>query len=264
LQKVKIIYQEKIIESSIRSEQIEKEVHYNNLMSIMRDFLPFNDWMAALIKFHEKFNDDDHLYDFTVNLERKIFMDWIIGLSITERLTRIYRVIRLTEEKDDPLEIINDPMFHEEIKANRKKFKNAIDHENFYSKGRYQIAKYVLLRINMERSENLHRKISFSGNITVEHILPRAPNNIWKGKFTGKARQEWTNKLGNLTLLNGNKNSSASNKMFGEKVKTYFKKKSDFEITNELEKLSDWNLVALKDRHSQLRREAREIWIETA
>lgn len=264
LNKVKTIYQEKIIESNINQNEVEKEVHYYNLMSIMRDFLPFNDWMAPLIMFQEKFIDDNYLYEFLKNLERKIFIDWIIGLSITERLTRIYRIIKLIEEKDNPQQILNDPMFHEFIKLDKEKFKASLDYENFYAKGRYQIAKYVLLRIDMERNENLHRKVSFSGNITVEHILPRTPNSKWKSKFTENARQEWTHTLGNLTLLNGTKNSRASNKAFNDKVKTYFQKKSDFSITNELEILTDWNLIELKKRHSKLKSEAMDIWIKLA
>lgn len=264
LKQVKDIYLNRIVESRINTLEIEKEVHYHNLMSIMRDFLPFNDWMSAVIRFDEKFNNDDYIYDFLKNLERKIFIDWIIGMSLTERLTQIYRIIRLIEENEDILSIINDPIFHDDIKKQREKFKTSINHENFYGKGRFQIAKYVLLRIDMERNENLHKKVSFSGNITVEHILPQKPNNYWKKKFTVKAMQEWSNKLGNLTLLNGAKNSRASNKSFDDKVKTYFQKKSDFATTNELDRVEDWNLVALKKRHSKLRSEAREIWIESA
>lgn len=64
LNTVKDIYQYKIIESGINSSEIGKEVHYHNLMSIMRDFLPLNDWMAALIMFHDKFNNDGYLYEF--------------------------------------------------------------------------------------------------------------------------------------------------------------------------------------------------------
>lgn len=264
LKQVKDVYLNRIVESNIHTLEVEKEVHYHNLMSIMRDFLPFNDWMAAVIIFDEKFKNDDNLYKFLKNLERKIFIDWIIGMSLTERLTQIYRIIRLIEENDDMNSIMNDSIFHEDIKKQRDKFKTSINHENFYGKGRFQMAKYVLLRIDIERNENLHKKVSFSGNITVEHIIPRKPNKYWRNKFTDKARQEWTNKLGNLTLLNGAKNSRASNKSYMEKINTYFKKKSDFSITNELEQIDDWNLVALKNRHSKLRSEARKIWIESA
>lgn len=264
LKEVKDIYYKKIFECKIDTLDVKKEIHYYNLMSIMRDFLSFNDWMAALIKFDEKFQDDNQLYEFLKNFERKIFIDWLIGLSLTERLTQIYRIIRLIEENDDVDNLLNNPIFHAEIKKNRDRFKTSINHENFYGKGRFKIPKYVLLRIEIERRENLHRKESFSGNITVEHILPKNPNKEWKKTFTEKAMQEWTNKLGNLTLLNGIKNSRASNKAFNEKVKTYFHERSDFETTNELEKLDSWNLVRLKDRHSKLRGEARNIWIESA
>lgn len=260
---VKDIYQYKIIESQINSSEVEKEVHYHNLMSIMRDFLPLNDWMAALIMFQNKFKNDDFLYMFLKNLERKIFVDWLTGLTIAERLTQIYRIIKLIEDKNNPEKIIVDPMFNEEIKISKNKFKDSIDQENFYSKGNYKLAKYVLLRIDMERNENLHKKISFSGNITVEHILPQRPNQYWKRKFTDKATQEWTNKLGNLTLLNGIKNSRASNKRFKEKINTYFQKKSDFAVTNELKNIDDWNKVELENRHKKLKREALNIWINS-
>lgn len=260
LKNVKEIYQKRILEASIND--LTNEIYYYNLISIMRDFLPFNDWVTALIRFDEKFNDD-YLFEFVKNLERKIFIDWIIGLGFTERLTQIFRIIKLIEDNDDPQSIINDPLFHEEIKLNKDKFKNSLDLENFYSKGSYKIAKYVLLRINIEEYENLNSKKSYSGNITVEHILPRNPNEQWKNKFHEKARQEWTNKLGNLTLLNGAKNSSASNRPFKEKLDTYFKKKSDFEITNELEKISDWNKIELERRHNKLKSNAIAIWIKS-
>ncbi|MBV1767591.1 MAG: hypothetical protein KUA29_04740, partial [Methanobacterium sp.] len=82
LDTVKETYQGKIIESSIKSNEIEKEVNYHNLMSIMRDFLPLNDWMAALIMFHDKFDKDEYLFKFLKNLERKVFVDWLTGLTI--------------------------------------------------------------------------------------------------------------------------------------------------------------------------------------
>lgn len=263
LDNVKSIYQLKILESAIICSEIENEVHYHNLMSIMRDFLPLNDWMAALIMFDEKFKNDEYIYKFLKNLERKIFVDWLTGLTLAERLTQIYRVIKLIEDKEDPESIINDVMFYEEIKSTKNKFKDSLELENFYSKGNYKIAKYVLLRIDMERNENLHKKVSFSGNISVEHVLPQRPNKYWKRKFTEQAIQEWTNKLGNLTLLNGIKNSKAGNKRFKEKINTYFQKKSDFSITNELQEVSDWNKIELEKRHRKLKSEAVNIWINS-
>ena len=68
--------------------------------------------------------------------------------------------------------------------------------------------------------------------------------------------------MGNLALLNGAKNSSASNRKWSDKLKTYFKKKSDFVTTNELESISNWNIDELNKRHEKLKNEALTIWME--
>ncbi len=116
----------------------------------------------------------------------------------------------------------------------------------------------------MERSYNQNKKISYSGEITVEHILPRTPKEgYWLSRFSEEDRLKWTNRLGNLVLLNSRKNSQAGNKPFPEKIKDYFEKKSDFDITNELKSYKEWNVDKLKERHNKLLQEAVKIWIPT-
>jgi len=262
LHKVSQVYREKIEDAIINTERSEEETYYYNLISLMRDFLPFNDWMTAIIKFKERFNDDSRLFKFLKIFERKIVADWISGLSFTERLTRIYKVIRLIEDLANPEDIYKNPMFDEEIKNNRGSFNNTLDDINFYGKGRTRVPKYILLRIDMERSYNQNKKIAYSGEITVEHILPRTPTDrYWLSRFNEDERLKWTNKLGNLVLLNSRKNSQAGNKPFPQKVKDYFEKKSDFDITNELKTHQDWTVKELKERHEKLTEEAIKIWI---
>ena len=262
LHKVSQVYREKIEDAIINTGRSEEETYYYNLISLMRDFLPFNDWMTAIIKFKERFNDDSRLFKFLKIFERKIVADWISGLSFTERLTRIYKVIRLIEDLANPEDIFKNPMFDEEIRNNRGSFNNTLDDINFYGKGRTRVPKYILLRIDMERSYNQNKKIAYSGEITVEHILPRTPTDqYWLSRFNEDERLKWTNKLGNLVLLNSRKNSQAGNKPFPQKVKDYFEKKSDFDITNELKTHQDWTLKELKERHEKLTEEAIKIWI---
>ena len=262
LDKVSQVYRKKIEDATINTERIEEETYYYNLISLMRDFLPFNDWMTAIIKFEERFNDDSKLFKFLKIFERKIVADWISGLSFTERLTRIYQVIKLIEKSDNPEDIFKNPMFDEEIKNNRDSFNNTLDDINFYGKGRTRVPKYILLRIDMERSYNHNRKIAYSGEITIEHILPRTPTDqYWLIRFNEDERLKWTNKLGNLVLLNSRKNSQAGNKPFPQKVEDYFERNSDFDITNELRTYQDWTLRELKERHKKLMEEAIKIWI---
>ncbi|HEY88847.1 MAG TPA: DUF262 domain-containing protein, partial [Thermoflexia bacterium] len=83
------LYQGKIEDTTIKVTDIGNEVYYHNLVSIMRDFLPFNDWMTALIGFVEKFKEDKLLFKYVVLLEKKIAVEWVIGRSFTQRLTQI-------------------------------------------------------------------------------------------------------------------------------------------------------------------------------
>lgn len=261
LHKVFQIYREKIEDANINTERSEEDIYYYNLISLMRDFLPYNDWMTTIIKFKERFNDDSQLFKFLEIFERKIVVDWIAGLSFTERLTRVYKIIKIIEESANPKDIFKNTIF-EEIKNSRDSFGNALNDINFYSKGRARVSKYILLRIDMERSYNQNKKISYGREITVEHILPRTPTDqYWLSKFNEDKRIKWTNKLGNLVLLNSRKNSQAGNKPFPQKVKDYFEKKSDFDITNDLKTYQTWTLKELKKRHEKLMEEAIKIWI---
>ncbi|MCU4139276.1 MAG: DNAse/DNA nickase specific for phosphorothioated or glycosylated phage DNA [Methanophagales archaeon] len=62
---------EKIEEARITTGNSEEETYYYNLISLMRDFLPFNDWMVGVIKFKEKFKEDSHLFQFLRVFEKK-------------------------------------------------------------------------------------------------------------------------------------------------------------------------------------------------
>ena len=71
LQNIANIYREKIEEARITTGNSEEETYYYNLISLMRDFLPFNDWMVGVIKFKEKFKEDSHLFQFLRVFEKK-------------------------------------------------------------------------------------------------------------------------------------------------------------------------------------------------
>lgn len=262
LRNVAGIYRDKIEDALITTGKSEEEIYYYNLISLMRDFLPFNDWMAVIIKFKERFTDDSDLFRFLKVFERKIIIDWITGLSFTKRLTQMYKIIKLIEDSSNANNVIDSPIFSEELRSKENELKNALDDINFYGKGRTRVPKYVLLRLDMEKSYNQNKKISYGGEITVEHILPRTPESqYWLSRFSEEDRLKWTNRLGNLVLLNHSKNSQAGNKPFSDKVKDYFEKKSDFAITNELKNYQEWNKEALKKRHDYLVKEALKLWI---
>ncbi|WP_435125568.1 DUF262 domain-containing protein [Micromonospora tulbaghiae] len=85
------------------------------------------------------------------------------------------------------------------------------------------VRKYVLLRLDelLANAPGVSYKHKI---ITVEHVLPQKPgsDSQWVTDFTEDERAFWTHRLGNLLLLNRNKNSQAQNYDFATKKEKYF------------------------------------------
>lgn len=272
LDEVKTIYEENIEGGKISIEDSVKKVYYYNLIAVMRKFIIFNDWMATVIQFVRKFGDDLALYEFLKKLEKAIFLDWLTSTTQERRVARVYQLIKIIAESSTPYEVIDHSILNDEIKAKRSDFDQAIDDINFYNRGSKKLSKYTLLRLDMERVDNRNKKIDYDGEISVEHILPENPDDqYWLTRFSENERIEWTDRLGNLTLLDGRKNSKAANKPFPDK-KTYFfqrrqgsknlVQRNSFELTNELDTHSEWTTATLKERHERLKSEAVIIWMK--
>jgi len=256
------IYRSKIVEPNIESVTAEDAVYYYNLVSLMRDFLPFNDWAACLLKFRKDHKDDSQLLKFVTKLEDRIVVDWISGLTLSQRLGTIYRIIKLIEDSPSGLAVLDHAIFSDEIIKMKDEFIEGLDDSGLYGRGHGNIPRYVLLRIEMSRKDNLNKKVKYTGAITLEHILPQTPtNSSWLSKFSEASRAKWTNRLGNLVLLNGRKNSEAGNKPYTDKLKDYFAKVSDFGLTNDMKSTPDWDETAVVARHDSLMKEAVRIWI---
>ena len=250
---VKALYDKYIIDGNLEGVSEEEKSYYKNLINIMREFLPYDDWMAAVIRFAEKFNDDKLV------LEKRLVIDWVNGNSFADRLNRVYGILEAIEEKDSLEEIKEEPVFLYDLERTTAYFENALNDIDFYSKGRMMIPKYIFVRLDMEKRAN--EVLDYSDKIMIEHVLPRnAKEAYWKDNFSADQRRNWANKFGNLVIITGAKNTRANNKPFAEKVEQYLSKKSDFAITKEVLELSDWNMDSLKDRHESLVNRALELW----
>ncbi|WP_394879267.1 DUF262 domain-containing protein [Clostridium perfringens] len=256
---VKALYDKYIIDGNLEGVSEEEKSYYKNLINIMREFLPYDDWMAAVIRFAEKFNDDKLVLEFVKVLEKRLVIDWVNGNSFADRLNRVYGILEVIEEKDSLEEIKEAPVFLYDLERTTAYFENALNDIDFYSKGRMMIPKYIFVRLDMEKRAN--EVLDYSDKIMIEHVLPRnAKEAYWKDNFSADQRRNWANKFGNLVIITGAKNTRANNKPFGEKVEQYLSKKSDFAITKEVLELSDWNMDSLKDRHESLVNRALELW----
>jgi hypothetical protein len=278
LKEIADIYTDKISEGEILGDA-GKANEYKNIVALLTRFIPFYDWKPPLIAFYYKFNEDKHLLDFILKLEKKVIIEWAAGFSPTERTASLNRIIKLIDNETEPQKVVDELLFYkseEDFKGKPPRMLNFADKNQvesilidrlndsqFYSIYSGKLAKYILLRIDMKYWE-LKNFPGYPGTMTVEHILPRTPSedSEWLKIFSEEERAVWTNKLGNLVLLSGNKNSKAQNYDFIKKKDVYFKGKSTpFRITRWLENKDKWTLEELSERHQKLLNDAKEIFL---
>lgn len=101
--------------------------------------------------------------------------------------------------------------------------------------------------------------------ISIEHILPQNPpkDSQWRKNFSDAERDEWTDKLGNLSLVTKHKNSSLSNLDYEEKKSRYFDRGGIERFPNlirVLTKYDSWTPVDLKQNHADVVRKLLETY----
>lgn len=271
------IYKKRIIEPEINDPDSRRQNRYRILINLMREHLPFSEWIPPVLYFCKKFNETN-LLDFVVQLERKTFIEWIAGFTISERITSFSRIIQAIEDAKNPEDAITKMFTYKPLREQKVRYidfynaleiqkilEDVLDHEQFYKLKGGKLAKYILLRLDMEQWDLAVFK-GYSGPVTVEHILPVTPpeNSEWIKIFDEDSRKKWTHKLGNLILLSGSKNSEAGNLDFARKKEVYIGKQcSPFRLTQKLiEDFQEWNINNLKKRHESLIKEVKQIYIQ--
>ncbi|MPQ43587.1 DUF262 domain-containing protein [Clostridium tarantellae] len=259
LNDIKGIYTKYIEEAIVEELDKDSATYYKNLVTIMKDFLPYEEWMAAIIRFVEKFQNAKMTLEFVKLLEKRLVIDWINGNSFADRLSRVYKIIETIDNSESFETLKNSEVFNADIERTTAYFKNSLNDIEFYSKGRMMIPKYILIRLDMELRSN--EAIEYNNKIMLEHVLPRnAKDTYWLSNFNVEQRRNWANRLGNLVIINGAKNTKANNKAFAEKIEQYLSKKGDFAITNEVNALKDWDIDILTNRHEDLVQRALDLW----
>ena len=259
LKEIKDLYNKYINEGNIELSSKDNPIYYQNLVRIMRDFIPYDEWMVALIKFIEKFKNDEDILEFLKVLEKRIVIDWVNGNSFADRLARVYKILEVIDSSSSLEEIKKSNVFISDLERTTAYFRNSLDDIEFYSKGRMLVPKYILIRLDMEKRNG--EILDYTNKIMLEHILPRnAKDAYWTTNFTVDERKNWCNKLGNLVIINGTKNTKLNNKAFAEKVEQYLSKKSDFEITKEVLALNDWKIESVAGRQESLMNRALNLW----
>jgi len=111
---------------------------------------------------------------------------------------------------------------------------------------RANVAKYIF-RLIEKHLDPLQEK--FSSTLTLEHILPRKPDEEWK-KYLIKNKmvvEDFVHRIGNMTILLGKINSKLKNKFITKKSKHY-EKDTVLKINQGLIDKKTWNTKDIEDR----------------
>ncbi|WP_082514187.1 HNH endonuclease family protein [Methylobacterium sp. Leaf465] len=190
----------------------------------------------------------------TSDIEKITMQNWVRRLGRTARLTVYYQLIGA----------IHDKLSGDEV---RLLFKNAASNEEFMQLLGSEVygasfAHAVLLRLE-ESAQDISVTNSFHGSLTIENILPKAmKDEYWIRRFGPDEHLRWLNRLGNLAMLSGSKNSRAQYYDFDRKkgIYNYANQQVSFDLTKEVCAESEWNISAIQKRHQRLLELAGATW----
>ena len=161
----------------------------------------YDEWVPALLAFLNQPPEGFSLSEFSSLLERITMQNWVRRLGRTKRLTIYYQLISA----------INSAKEAEKI---RNIFSDGAENEEFFGLLGGAIyglpsCKAILMRLEEGCQDESVTK-QYGGRLTIEHVMPQAlKDEFWKDRFSEETHSHWLHRLGNLTLLSGNKNYKA-------------------------------------------------------
>lgn len=253
--------------------------HYKNDINSREDgkmygfwYLPWGMYWKSIVLTALKINYSEY-EDFLTIFKQYYYINWIAGNTLTKIKQTSFNIISWLKENKS-LDFIKD-----ELEKNLRD-NNAIQRatENLSSDIYNEPwGKPLLYMIEYNQQDNPPFLAMGDKNIHAEHILPLGyeKKEAWKSFKDIKVIDKWINTGGNLTLLSGSKNISASNEGFETKIKAYDgtglhdrtdRKITSFKITQNIvndynsDKFSkEWNVDSINDRWSWFCDEAEAI-----
>ena len=208
---------------------------------------------------------DFHDFNGLCKLLRKLYYSyWIAGYTITKIKQTSFNIIAWIKEGINLNEVHRKIMNKMKVDLVIKRMKDNLE-LNVY---KTSWIKPLLLLIEYDQTDD--SKLSFikrERKLHVEHILPIEwrQDNYWVENWSEEDANNWLNRLGNLTLLTGNKNIIAKYKSFEDKKKIYTGEESgiigvtSFLITQILIKDDNWTIAEVLNRNKWLKEEIKNV-----
>ncbi len=197
-------------------------------------------YITPLMHYKECFGEVG-IMDFMIKIDNLFSISWLLGRR--QSLTRTFIILRridnlheLVQKKEITIEeattsLLNDTclkydffddVFSSEKPINFSDFVSLLENEKWgtYSGTRVNKTRYLLLKMDMLMS-SITTILQYNKNSSsIEHLMPQKIEDT-KWNIDLNEHKEWVHKLGNLVLIDRNKNSSLSNKLFNEKKVKY-------------------------------------------
>ena len=256
LQPYAACYQQIIEEAYVSREDADK---VNGILTWLNQ-LDFSDWIPVAMEFiHRLRGDAESLVKHLELLERLSGTMYVRGIYVTPRIERYGSILTAFDQgqdllaDDSPLNLDKD-----EIESTLYWLNGPI--YEYAQKRR----KLILLRLDSfltSSSATYNHRIT-----TIEHVLPQNPasDSEWRKKWTDEQREEWQHRLGNLVLLDREKNPEASNYDFDKKKEKYFHSKRKgmalYASAVEVMDYSEWTPETVEERQKKMVEAFRKGW----
>lgn len=149
-------------------------------------------------------------------------------------------------------------IFHDikDIYINDAQFINDFTYLSIETKRKQRLVRYILFSLENHLSG---RSYDFDdGTITIEHILPDHPTEEWEESFGVGLYDQYTNRIGNYTLLKESENQKCGQKAYEAKLKIY--KNSLFRLSINISQYTDWVPKSIEKRQAELGKIAAQVW----
>lgn len=233
---------DKEIKESVRALSLFRVTQCNSLLMIAYDKFSIADFrkvLRAIVSLSFRYN--------------------VIAKLQTNEMEKIYNRISLSIYKE------NATTVHQVIESLRplylddERFRQFFEHKEFNTNNsvvRKQI-RYILYGIEAQLPDGVKTDYETDTG-TIEHILPEAYNESWMGEFSEDDHEKCLYLLGNLTLLEPNKNNKeAAAKAYSAKKSVY--ETSKYAICRTI-KATEWTPAMIKHRQAKLAAIACGIW----
>jgi Protein of unknown function DUF262/Protein of unknown function (DUF1524) len=182
----------------------------------------------------------------------------VIGGQATGNLERLYSDVARRIRRDAPNQIGQIESWLGKMKPSDEVFVSWFSVKTEKSS---KIARYILqcLEDKGYKSTSFHTNMS-TQKVNLEHVLPRNParKSQWRVDFSSDELSEYSARLGNLALLETEKNSGVENEDFSDKRSTL--SGSKFAWTRSISKATQWTSAEIEARQMKMAARAKIIW----